>query len=100
MNRTAAPNGGDIDELLREFYRRERPDPWPAAPDVRSRMTGIRRVAPGGRGVGARWALAVSLGVFALMGLVVARHMPAPVGGLNLSVDDGKATLPGTLQGR
>jgi hypothetical protein len=96
MNRS----GGDIDELLRQFYRRERPDPWPAAPAVGSvgvRESGVSRpvAAPGGR-----WALAASLGLFALLGVVLARQMPAPVAGPGLPVDEGKAALPKALRGR
>lgn len=100
MNPSEAPTGGDIDRLLSEFFRRERPDPWPATPSVGgdrvTRPNAARRRAIWS----GRWALVASLGTFAVLGLALARQMPSPVSGPIQPVEDGKAALPKALRGR
>src|SRR5262249_45159943 len=96
------PAGGDIDRLLTEFFRRELPDPWPAAPAV-ALASASARTSPAGSSAPARsgrWALAFSLAAVTILGVALAGRMPAPRGGPFPSVETGNATVPTNLRSK
>ncbi len=88
---------GDIDVLLRDYFRSEMPDPWPAAPVPRERG---RRVVPLVRPA-RPWqrarrymALAAALALFVLGYLGLARVFPDSLPGLQLHGEQMGQTVP------
>jgi hypothetical protein len=63
---------GDLDGLLRMFFRRQMPHPWPAPQTPRSRRTPAARPVSSGRPlIRSRWALAASVGLLLLGSLLL-----------------------------
>jgi hypothetical protein len=63
---------GDLDGLLRMFFRRQMPQPWPAPPTPHSRAMPARRSASSRQPlIRSRWALAASVGLLLLGSLLL-----------------------------
>lgn len=75
-----------LDTLLTDFFRSERPSPWPAAPESSPGRSPTQRRRPAA-------ALAIALMILAVLTIAVAEKMPAPPRGLP-TLDAGAATRP------
>jgi hypothetical protein len=69
--------GDDLDGLLRAFFRRQMPHPWPAPPVPPDHSTVLRRPASGYGQLRSRWALAAAVALLLLGSLLLPRRFAA-----------------------
>jgi hypothetical protein len=79
-HRFAATRTGEVEELLRRFYRAEMPESWPAAPAVAAPTSGTPRRLAVGRFFRAprRLALAASVALLVIGFLALQTWFPEP----------------------